>query len=209
MSKQQNTSSSTDDSRLVEQPDSVKTSSVSLSPQTSEKRRDFLKVSVASGVGLCALGAPLGAGTVAVLAPVFQESATGKFYPVTSAESLSEVPQKFQIVDDIRDAWATRPNQKIGSIFLRKINGNVQAFHADCPHAGCMVQVGVRTVPGKETEEVMFYCPCHSAHFDLEGVRIDKVSPRDLDSLEVKVENGIVSVKLQNFVFGISEKRPS
>jgi Rieske Fe-S protein len=53
----------------------------------------------------------------------------------------------------------------------------------------------------------MFYCPCHAAHFDFGGKRLDGVSPRDLDSLEVKTENNKVHVRFENFTFGIAEKR--
>ncbi|MDR3198732.1 MAG: Rieske 2Fe-2S domain-containing protein, partial [Planctomycetaceae bacterium] len=155
-------------------------------------RRDFIKVTVASGVGICAVGAPVCAGTRMVLAPVFQESQTGRFYPITTLETLTEKPQKFAIVDNKRDAWTTLPNQKIGSLFIRKTGDKISAFHSLCPHAGCMIQIGTKKNPQTGNEEEMFYCPCHAAHFDFGGKRLDGVSPRDLDSLEVKTENNKV-----------------
>ena len=170
-------------------------------------RRDFLKVTVAAGVGVCAVGAPVCAAVRLVTAPVFADSAGGKFYPVTPLASLTEKPQKFTIVDDKKDAWMTLPQQKIGTFFLRKTGETVQAFHSLCPHAGCMLQMGSKTNPKTGTDEELFYCPCHAAHFDLEGKRLDTVAPREMDSLEVKIEDGRVFVKFENFTFGIADKK--
>ena len=170
-------------------------------------RRDFLKVSVAAGVGACAVGAPVCAAVRLVTAPVFADSAGGKFYPITLLASLTEKPQKFTIVDDKKDAWMTLPRQKIGTFFLRKAGDTVQAVHSLCPHAGCMIQMGNKVNPKTGTEEELFYCPCHAAHFNLEGRRLDTTAPRDMDSLEVKIEDGRVFVKFENFTFGIADKK--
>ena len=176
-------------------------------PEQIAVRRDFLKVSVAAGVGACAVGAPLCAALRLVTAPVFAESGSGKFYPLAALDSLTERPQKFAIVDEKKDAWATLPKQKIGSLFLRKVGDTVQAFHSLCPHAGCLIQVGVQKNPKTGTDEELFYCPCHAAHFDLNGERLDSVAPRNMDSLEVNIEGGKVFVKFENFTFGIAEKK--
>ena len=170
-------------------------------------RRDFLKVSVAAGIGACAVGAPICAAVRLVTAPVFAESAGGKFYPITTLATLTEKPQKFTIVDDKNDAWMTLPQQKIGTLFLRKVGDSVQALHSLCPHAGCMIQSGIKKNPKTGTDEELFYCPCHAAFFDLNGSRLDTVAPRDMDSLEIKIEDGRVFVKFENFTFGIADKK--
>ena len=179
----------------------------SSAPEHESARRDFLKVSVAAGVGACAIGAPVCAAIRLVTAPVFAEASAGKFYPLATLASLTERPQKFALIDDKKDAWTTLPQQKIGTLFLRKIGDIVQAFHSLCPHAGCMLQVGVKKNPKTETDEELFFCPCHAAFFDLGGSRLDTVAPRDMDSLEVKIENGRVFVKFENFTFGIADKK--
>ncbi|GHT45468.1 hypothetical protein FACS189454_05000 [Planctomycetales bacterium] len=170
------------------------------------KRRGFIKVAVGTGLGLCAVGAPICAGSRLIISPVFAKGGAGKFYSLAAVNALTEKPQKFAIVDDKEDAWTKIPKQKIGSFYLRKAGDEVQAFHSLCPHAGCMIQVGVKKNPQTGNDEEMFYCPCHAAHFDLNGKRLDGVSPRDLDSLEVKVENGKVAVKFENFKFGTATK---
>ena len=179
----------------------------SVSPEQDVARRDFLKVSVAAGVGACAVGAPICAAVQVITAPVFTESASGKFYPLTTLNSLTERPQKFAIVDDKKDAWSTLPQQKIGTLFLRKTGDTVQAFHSLCPHAGCMIQFGTKKNPKTGVDEELFSCPCHSAHFDLDGNRLDGVAPRNMDSLEVKIDEGRVEVKFENFTFGIADKK--
>ena len=176
-------------------------------PEQDSARRGFLKVSVAAGIGICAVGAPLCAAARLITAPVFAKSTGGKFYPITTRSSLDEKPVKFSIVDDKTDAWMTIPKQKIGTVFLRRIGDTVQAFHSLCPHAGCMLQVGNKKNPKTGADEELFYCPCHAAFFDLDGKRLDTVAPRDMDSLEVKIEGERVFVKFENFTFGIADKK--
>ena len=179
----------------------------------NESRRTFVKLSVAGGLGLCAVGAPICAGAQAVLAPAFQEGQSGKLYRVAALADLTDKPTKFPVIGDKVDAWTKQPNQQIGSVYLRKVGETIVAFHSLCPHAGCAVQFGPTKNPKTNAEEELFYCPCHAAHFDLNGARIDAVSPspRDLDTLETQIDvtadKSGVFVKFQNFAFGIAEKR--
>ena len=177
------------------------------------QRRSFCKSVVAAGLGAAAIAPPVAAAVRVVLSAPEQKSAAGKFYPLTTIDSLELKPTKFLITDDVRDAWMTSPRQKIGSVFLSKDGeGEVHAFHTICPHAGCVVEAGIKKNPKTEAEELMFYCPCHAAHFDLNGVRLDESSPspRDMDALEVQVEaDGKVLVKFENFLTGTAEKKPT
>ncbi len=190
---------------------SNETSTNSASSGTGAEKKDrraFMKLGVAGGIGLCAVGAPICAGARAAISPVFQVSESGKFYPLIAEAELTEKPLKMPIIDAKKDAWTVIPDQKIGSVFLRKSkDGKIIAIHSLCPHAGCAVQAGPIKNPKTNEEEELFYCPCHAAHFDLDGVRLDGVSPRDLDTLETKIENGTVFVKFENFAFGTPEKR--
>ena len=179
------------------------------SSSKGEDRRTFMKLGVAGGLGLCAIGAPICAGARTVLAPIFQEGQGGKFYPLAALADLTEKPIKVSVIDDKKDAWTTLSDQQIGSIYLRKSGEQVVALQSLCPHAGCMVQFGTVKHPKTNVAEELFHCPCHVAHFDLDGVRLDDVSPspRDLDTLETRIADGTVFVKFENFAFGIAEKR--
>lgn len=170
-------------------------------------RRTFLKTSVAVGLAACAAGPALCAGVRAVLAPAFQAPKAGRFHALATVDSLTFEPQRFDIIDDRQDAWMKLTDQKIGTVFLRRDGDRILALHSLCPHAGCMIQVARRTNPETGADATIFQCPCHAARFDLDGNRLDDVAPRNLDALEHKVENGVVYVRFENYVFGIAEKR--
>ena len=185
------------------------TSSADSSPRNTS-RRTFVKLSVAGGLGLCAIGAPICAGVHAVLDPAFQEGQEGQLYRVADITDLKAKPTKFPVIGDKIDAWTKQSNQQIGSVYLWKTDEKINAIHSLCPHAGCMVQFGTIKNPNTDAEEELFYCPCHTAHFDWDGARLDAVSPspRDLDTLVTEEdEHGNVFVKFQNFAFGVAEKR--
>jgi Rieske Fe-S protein len=103
---------------------------------------------------------------------------------------------------DRKDAWNTYPKDAIGAVFLSLVGStDVRAFNVTCPHLGCSVDYR-GAIKG-------YHCPCHNSSFDPEGKRsLDSPSARDLDSLEVKVVDGIVRVKFQNFKTGDKEKKP-
>ena len=123
-------------------------------------------------------------------------------FRLANLETLDEVPKKFSIVADRTDAWNRFPNEPVGAVYLRKTaEDQVQAIHVVCPHAGCSVQY--------QAGGDKFFCPCHSASFDLSGARLDETSPspRNLDTLEVEIrEQSEVWVKFVNFRTGTPEK---
>ena len=70
---------------------------------------------------------------------------------------------------------------------------------AICPHAGCFVSFD------QGSDE--FKCPCHTSAFKSDGERVKpSVSPRDLDRLTAKVEDGSIMVAFANFIAGREEK---
>lgn len=175
----------------------------------SEERRSFCKSVVAAGIAAAAVAPPVVAGVRVVLSAPEQKGKEARFFQLATIDTLTKTPQKFLISDDTEDAWMLSPQQKIGAVFLSlNDEGNVHAIQSLCPHAGCTVEVSIRENPKTKIVEPIFYCPCHVASFDLFGVRLDEKSqsPRDLDTLEVKVEDGKVFVKFEKFLAGISEK---
>ena len=125
------------------------------------------------------------------------------YYQVTTFESLSEIPQSYKIIADRKDAWNTFPKDAIGAVFLSRSGaGEVRAFNVTCPHLGCAVDYKA----GKRA----YHCPCHNSSFAADGVRDPKSpSARDLDSLPVKIVDGAVWVKYQDFKTGDKEKKPA
>lgn len=171
-------------------------------------RRNFAVAVCAAGIGTVAIGAPICAGVRATVYPTSQHGGESKSYPVTTVDQLDTTPTKFPIMDDKRDAWIVAKNQQLGSVFVRKTaDGSVAAFQTVCPHAGCGIQTGNTMNPKTGEKEMLFFCPCHSAYFDLTGRRLDDVCPRDMDSLETTIKpDGTVLVKFEQFQTGSATK---
>ena len=173
------------------------------------RRRSFFGLLFGLVGGVVSFVAPIYAAVRSVIFPLEQEGIGGKDYYLTTLDQLTETPQKFPIVDDVVDAWVTVPRQTIGNVYVRKtVSGEVLAWQSLCPHAGCTLGIKTQENPKTKNTELLFACPCHVAHFDLNGNLLDEKpdSPRNMDSLETKVEDGKVYVKFQNFQFGIPSK---
>ncbi len=173
---------------------------------TPENRRSFLAQAIALVLGTLSLAVPVAMGIVAALNPLRMKGRAGQFMQLATLDTLPEdgTPKRVPVVADRTDAWNLYPNEPIGAVYLRRVGPDeVQAWQAVCPHAGCIV--GYQPTP----EGGKFFCPCHEASFDLTGRRTDKKShsPRDLDTLEVKLgEHGEVLVKFESFETGTSKK---
>jgi menaquinol-cytochrome c reductase iron-sulfur subunit len=79
-------------------------------------------------------------------------------------------------------------------------DGALHAFSTVCPHLGCAVDYD--PAAGK------FKCPCHRSAFGLDGSVEAGPSPRPLDALEVKEEDGLVAIRLVRYRQGIAQKEP-
>ncbi len=156
---------------------------------------------------LVAVGGVVGAGVLAVptvrflVAPVRGGSGAGRWIKTVRLESLREgEPKRVSLVSDRRDAWTLEKDVELGTALLVRRGDSVVAWSSTCPHLGCAVDKAV-SGPG-------FTCPCHDSAFDAEGRRINGPSPRDLDALGTRVEDGFVMVDFQRFRQGTPEKEP-
>lgn len=173
------------------------------SHNATQARRGFFTRLLALATGGLIMLVPGAAGLVAFLDPLFRRGGRAREVPVASLAAVPDdgVPRQFPVIADRQDAWNHFPAQPIGAVFLRRLPGTeqVQALNATCPHAGCMVAYQ----PAAES----FRCPCHTSRFKPDGSRIlPCVSPRDLDSLETEVRDGVVWVKYQDFYTGKAQK---
>jgi Rieske Fe-S protein len=190
----------------METPPQTPSDNDSPTDDAADSRRGFLAEAVALALGAVTLIAPAAVGVVAFLNPLRMRSRGGDYMKLTSLEVLPEdgTPRRFPVIADRTDAWNYFPNEAIGAVFLRRTGQNeVSAFQVVCPHAGCAIQYQESPEGGK------FTCPCHTADFDLGGKRLGATSPspRDMDSLETKIEeNGEVFVKFETFETGTSKK---
>src|SRR5262249_52315453 len=113
-------------------------------PCMEMERRGFFKA--AAALIVCAVTGlvPFAAGMLTFLDPVRRRrgSARAGFVRVTSLSALAEdgSPRRFAIIADREDAWNKFPQVPVGAVYLRLVDGQVQALNVTCPHAGCPVE---------------------------------------------------------------------
>jgi menaquinol-cytochrome c reductase iron-sulfur subunit len=172
----------------------------------ADDRRGFLAKTIAISAAGLACAVPACAALAAFLNPWREKGRTGGAIRITSLDALTVGGpwQQFPVVSDRTDAWTRLAAEPIGAVFLRRTGkGQVGAFQAECPHAGCLV-----AFDAKKNE---FACPCHAARFDTEGKCLgeNSMSPRDLDALDVEVRNeNEVWVQFARFKTAEPEKKP-
>ena len=116
--------------------------------------------------------------------------------PVQELASLTE-PTAKTITMERRDAWQTTSSQTAVYVLPSK-DGQFRILSPICPHLGCSVRwVG---------DQDKFICPCHSGSFTADGERIAGPPPRSMDTLESKVEDGMLKVRYQYFRQIVSTK---
>lgn len=180
------------------------------SAKSPSERRGVLAAIAAILSGAVVTLTPLLAGGIFSLDPVnrrrtrFRGADSEGYLPVAPLSLLPKdgTPVRFEVKADIIDAWNLFKNQTLGTIYLRQIGSAstpVIAFNDTCPHLGCKVSY--------QASAHEFFCPCHASTFDLEGKKINKTPPRNLDSLDVKIQDGTVWVKYQDFKGGIEHKK--
>ena len=96
-----------------------------------------------------------------------------------------------------RDAWQTTSSQTAVYVLPAKA-GLLRILSPICPHLGCSVRW--------EDEQGKFICPCHAGSFTADGERIAGPPPRSMDTLEAKVEDGMLKVRYQYFRQLVSTK---
>ena len=186
----------------------------------SNERRGFVKF-LAGAIGAIVGAVPIGIGGTFFLSPLLSDKRKAETSPTgedelkdeegfikmpVAASSLPDdgTPLSFKVRDDKVDAWNMFRQVEIGSVWLRKDeNGNVVAFNTICPHLGCAVDY--------RQSDRDFYCPCHTSTFALDGERVNKIPPRGMDKLEVKLkrETGdTIWLKYQDFRAATEEKIP-
>ncbi|OGW42459.1 MAG: hypothetical protein A2010_17335 [Nitrospirae bacterium GWD2_57_9] len=106
-------------------------------------------------------------------------------------------PNERRFLEMVKSGWQSQKQER--SIWIvRKADGSITAFTANCPHLGC----GYRWIADRNR----FECPCHGSIFDLDGKILAGPSPRRLDSIETKVENGRLFVQYEVYQLGTSKK---
>ena len=159
---------------------------------TDEPRRGFLGKALAVVIGGVISVFPVLAGLFTFADPLRSrvrggdgedKDEPGRLVRVTSLAALPDdgVPRQFPVIADRQDAWNRFPNEPIGAVYLRREQGSgqVEAFNATCPHAGCFVNF--------DRKRNVYQCPCHDSSFNLDGQCEHGPSPRALDALTTEL----------------------
>ncbi len=125
------------------------------------------------------------------------------FVPVGEVEEFEEgVWKKVAIVADEYDAWTVIRNVTLGAAWVKRDGDHFDVFSTVCPHLGCSVDF--------DTKDNRFECPCHVSAFDREtGQVLFGPSPRGLDPLEYRVEQGRLFIRYRRFITGAAERHPA
>jgi Rieske Fe-S protein len=177
-----------------------------MSDTKEQPNRRSVLAAIATGGGAIASTA-LAVPTVRFLVSPAQAGAGGgRWIKTVRFESLTQGHLvRVELVSDRRDAWTLEKQVALGAAWLRREGDRVRAWSVVCPHLGCAIeqQAGEAAPDGSRKG---FTCPCHDSAFDDQGRRLTGPSPRDLDSLETRVEDGFVLVEFRRFRQGTPEK---
>ena len=147
-----------------------------------KSRRSFLKI-VPLGV-LAGVVASIGGAAFRFLRPrIF--AATDAWLDVASVSELTgQQPLTRKIVAEHIAGWAITTEEH--NVFVLPAKNN-QVLSTICPHEGCEVNW--------EPDRNRFSCPCHESYFAADGARISGPSPRGLDPLPMRVQDGKLQVQ--------------
>jgi len=169
-------------------------------------RRKFIRVATLGASEACGIF-PLASGLPALLDPIKKEGKKGddRWSKVASLASLPNdgAPVKFEVIQEkVVDAWTTYKDVPVGAVYLTRKANDVVAFNLKCPHLGCAIDYR------KQSND--YFCPCHNSSFGLDGsiTTQNSPSPRPMDTMETKVEDGFVWIRFQHFRPNIPEKIP-
>jgi quinol---cytochrome c reductase iron-sulfur subunit, bacillus type len=155
-------------------------------------RRSFLGVLL--GLGSVVMGAALSVPVIRfAFHPLFATTTKTAWSDVGTVDEFTGIaaPVKKLITVEQRDGWRKIVSEKAIYILPAKDGAAPRVLSPICPHLGC-------SIPWNEAKQE-FLCPCHGAVFTENGVRVSGPSPRSMDDLESKVEEGTLKVRYQYF----------
>jgi menaquinol-cytochrome c reductase iron-sulfur subunit len=144
-------------------------------------RREF--VSIVTAAAGTVMGAIIGIPAIGYLiAPALQKVSADVWIaagPITNY--AVGIPTLFNFNRTMVNGWEKTVNS-YGVYIIQNEDGTIQALSNKCTHLSCRVSW--------QPELSAYVCPCHNAHFGINGQIISGPQPRPLDSYETKIEEG-------------------
>jgi Rieske Fe-S protein len=148
----------------------------------NDSRRTFLRF-IPLGI-LAAVFASIGGAAFRFLRPGISAAGDAWLDVANVSELSGPTPLTRKITAEQISGWAITTEEH--NVFVLPARNN-QVLSAICPHEGCEVLW--------EEKRNQFSCPCHESYFAADGSRISGPSPRGLDPLPMRVEDGKLQVQ--------------
>jgi quinol---cytochrome c reductase iron-sulfur subunit, bacillus type len=177
-------------------------------PAGTEDRRSFLKLISALGSGLVALLAGIPAVT-AFVSPAVRKRTTDEWLALGETDFFDwDVPNRIDMPMTVQDAWVE--SRVLRSMWVYTQDGeNFTVYNGRCTHLGCQYAYQEEPMPEFHEEPNVFHCPCHHAIFEPDDGRVIRgPAPRPLDTLETRIEDGVLYARYEDFRVGIPDKVP-
>jgi len=160
-----------------------------------QSRRSFLGLMTSlMGTTVAAIMSAVFAGYS--LFPVFKKVVAEDW---TDVGPIDEIPDgeatKRAVVISQDGGWGRFNSQQL--VWIEKKGDNLVVYSAACPHLGCTINAA----------ESGFICPCHGSAWNRDGSKVGGPAPRGMDTLEYRVEEGILQVKYRFFRQGVADKQ--
>ncbi len=162
----------------------------------SAARRSFLKVLI----GIITLFISLMLGIPFVGSLIVSRFKTGK-QVWNRAGDVNSLPvgRPVRLNFFVRTEDAYRHETTVQSIWaLKHSDSEVTVYSPICTHLGCYFKWDAGTGH--------FECPCHGSVFAVDGKVLGGPAPRPLDTLPVRIDNGVLFVVWERFEVGIPGK---
>jgi menaquinol-cytochrome c reductase iron-sulfur subunit len=164
-------------------------------PEAMRRRKFLMRAcSIVAAPLAVAIGYPLAASLVGT---IYRQSKL-QFSKAPGFDSAPEgQPIKLNFTDVETDAYMRTVTGE--DVWVIK-HGPAEAtvFSPVCPHMGCRYNW--------QAESKQFICPCHGSVFSPAGKVLGGPSPRSLDTLPHKIENGALYVQWEQFQTGLAKK---
>lgn len=165
-------------------------------PRTAFSRQSFLKITIASLVGVSSLiiGMPL----ISMLIGSSYQSKKENFSKLADVDSLAQgQPATINFADTTHDAYIHETT--LHNVWVVKNSQNdISVYSPICPHLGCRYDW--------DAGNDHFVCPCHGSVFSKDGKVLAGPSPRPLDTLPTRIENGELYIEWERFKIGVPKK---
>ncbi len=127
-----------------------------------------------------------------ILYPLYAKSSKNIWSPVGAMDTFSNLSQPILSSLDLKQVDGWREVDSSEAVYVTKdAQGALAVLSSICPHMGC-------TVTWRDGQHD-FYCPCHGSVFEPNGRHVSGPSPRGMDPLPNKVEDGKLLVKFEYF----------